>query len=273
VAYFAAIPMMESIRPILEATPENIALKPEIQDLTGDIEVVNIYFRYQPDSPLVLDNVSLHVRPGEFVAVVGASGSGKSTLLRLLLGFETPESGSVYYDRQDITSFDPSSVRRPAGTVVQQARLSTGNILTNITGMTNATFEDAWEAARAVGLDDDIRQMPMEMYTVITGGISTLSGGQRQRIMIARAIINRPRILFFDEATSALDNKTQQIVSRSLEKLQATRVVIAHRLTTIQNADRIYVMDGGRIVETGTYAELLSMGGKFTDLVKRQMVE
>ncbi|MBN1198527.1 MAG: NHLP bacteriocin export ABC transporter permease/ATPase subunit [Bacteroidales bacterium] len=273
VAYFTAIPMMESIRPILEATPENITLKPGIQDLTGDIEVVNVYFRYQPDSPLVLDNVSLHVRPGEFVAVVGASGSGKSTLLRLLLGFETPESGSVYYDRQDITSFDPSSVRRQAGTVLQQARLSTGNILTNITGMTNATFEDAWEAARAVGLDDDIRQMPMGMYTVITGGISTLSRGQRQRIMIARAIVNRPRILFFDEATSALDNKTQQIVSRSLEKLQATRVVIAHRLTTIQNADRIYVMDGGRIVETGTYTELLSMGGKFTDLVKRQMVE
>lgn len=273
VAYFTAIPMMESLRPILEATPENIALKPGIQELTGDIEVVNVSFRYQSDGPLVLDNVSLHVKPGEFVAIVGASGSGKSTLLRLLLGFETAESGSVYYERQDITSFDPSSVRRQAGTVLQQARLSTGNILTNITGMTNATFEDAWEAAHAVGLDDDIRQMPMGMYTVITGGISTLSGGQRQRILIARAIVNRPRILFFDEATSALDNKTQQIVSRSLEKLQATRVVIAHRLTTIQNAVRIYVMDGGRLVETGTYADLHAMGGKFTELVKRQMVE
>jgi len=273
VAYFTAIPMMESIRPILEATPENISLKPEIQELTGDIEVVNVSFRYQPDGPLVLDNISMHVRPGEFVAIVGASGSGKSTLLRLLLGFEAAVSGSVYYDRQDITSFDPSSVRRQAGTVLQQARLLTGNILTNITGMTNATFEDAWEAARAVGLDDDIKQMPMGMYTVITGGISTISGGQRQRIMIARAIVNKPRILFFDEATSALDNRTQQIVSQSLEKLQATRIVIAHRLTTVQNADRIYVMDNGRIVETGTYAELLEMGGKFTGLVKRQMVE
>ncbi len=273
VAYFTAIPMMESIRPILEAIPENVALKPGIQELTGDIEVVNVSFRYQSDGPLVLDNVSLHVRPGEFVAIVGASGSGKSTLLRLLLGFETPGTGSVYYDRQEITSFDPSSVRRQAGTVLQQARLSTGNILTNITGMTNATFEDAWEAARAVGLDEDIKQMPMGMYTVITGGISTLSGGQRQRIMIARAIVNKPRILFFDEATSALDNRTQQIVSQSLEKLQATRIVIAHRLTTIQNADRIYVMDGGHIVETGTYTELLGMGGKFTELVKRQMVE
>jgi ATP-binding cassette subfamily C protein len=273
VAYFTAIPMMESIRPILEATPENVSLKPAIQDLTGDIEVVNVSFRYHSDSPMVLDNVSLHVKPGEFVAIVGASGSGKSTLLRLLLGFETPVSGSVYYDRQDITSFDPSSVRRQAGTVLQQARLSTGNILSNITGMTNATFEDAWEAARAVGLDDDIRQMPMGMYTVITGGISTISGGQRQRIMIARAIVDKPRILFFDEATSALDNRTQQIVSQSLEKLQATRVVIAHRLTTVQNADRIYVMDKGRIEETGSYQELLEMGGKFTELVKRQMVE
>jgi ATP-binding cassette subfamily C protein len=273
VAYFTAIPMMESLRPILEATPENISLKPEIQELTGDIEVVNVSFRYQSDGPMVLDNVSLHVRPGEFVAIVGASGSGKSTLLRLFLGFESAVSGSVYYDRQDITSFDPSSIRRQTGTVLQQARLSTGNILSNITGMTNATFDDAWEAARAVGLDDDIKQMPMGMYTVVTGGISTISGGQRQRIMIARAIVNKPRILFFDEATSALDNRTQQIVSRSLEKLQATRVVIAHRLTTVQNADSIYLMENGRIEETGTYKELLEKGGKFTELVKRQMVE
>ncbi|MEI7981927.1 MAG: NHLP bacteriocin export ABC transporter permease/ATPase subunit, partial [Bacteroidota bacterium] len=273
VAYFTAIPMMESIRPILEATPENIALKPEIQEVTGDIEVVNVSFRYHPDGPLVLNNVSLHVRPGEFVAIVGASGSGKSTLLRLLLGFESALSGSVYYDRQDITSFDPSSIRRQTGTVLQQARLSTGNILTNITGMTNATFDDAWEVARAVGLDDDIKQMPMGMYTVVTGGISTISGGQRQRIMIARAIVNKPRILFFDEATSALDNSTQHIVSRSLEKLQATRVIIAHRLSTVQNADIIYLMENGRIEETGTYKELLEKGGKFTELVKRQMVE
>ena len=273
VAYFTAIPMMESIRPILEATPENVTLKPEIQELTGDIEVVNVSFRYQPDGPLVLDNVSLHARPGEFVAIVGTSGSGKSTLLRHLLGFETAVSGSVYYDRQDITSFDPSSVRRQTGTVLQQARLSTGNILTNITGMTSATFDDAWDAARAVGLDDDIKQMPMGMYTVVTGGISTISGGQRQRILIARAIVNKPRILFFDEATSALDNRTQQIVSQSLEMLQATRLVIAHRLTTVQNADRIYLMENGRIEETGTYKELLEKGGKFTELVKRQMME
>ena len=139
--------------------------------------------------------------------------------------------------------------------------------------MSAASFEDAWEAARNVGLDEDIRQMPMGMYTMITGGLSTLSGGQRQRIMIARAIVNKPRILFFDEATSTLDNKTQQIVSKSLETLQASRVVIAHRLTTVQHADRIYLMEHGRIEESGTYAELISKGGKFADLVKRQMLE
>ncbi len=272
-SYFMALPMLDSIRPILEALPENISLKPEIQKLSGEIEVANLSFRYQPDMPLVLDNVSLHIRPGEFVAVVGASGSGKSSLLRMLLGFETPESGSVYYDQQDISSFDPASIRRQAGTVMQNIQLANGNILSNITGVTEATFEDAWEAARNVGLDEDIKRMPMGMYTVITGGLSTISGGQRQRIMIARAIVNKPRIIFLDEATSALDNKTQQIVSQSLEKLQATRIVIAHRLTTVQNADRIYLMEKGKIVETGTYIELLEKGGKFTELVKRQMVE
>ncbi|MEI6172439.1 MAG: NHLP bacteriocin export ABC transporter permease/ATPase subunit [Bacteroidota bacterium] len=273
IALFMAMPLLENIRPILETLPENVSLKAEIKELSGEIEVNNVSFRYQPDGPLVLDNVSLQVQPGEFVAIVGTSGSGKSTLLRLLLGFETPESGSVYYDRQDLSTFDPASVRRQAGTVLQQTQLAPGNILTNITGVTDATFEDAWEAARSVGLDEDIKQMPMGMYTVITGGLSTISGGQKQRIMIARAIVNRPRILFFDEATSSLDNKTQFTVSASLEKLQASRVVIAHRLTTVQHADRIYVMDHGKIVESGSFAELIETGGKFNELVKRQMVE
>ena len=272
ISFFMAIPMLENIRPILEALPENIALKEDIQELSGEIEVANVSFRYQPDGPLVLQDVSLQIRPGEFVAIVGASGSGKSTLLRLLLGFESPESGSVYYDRQDISAFDPASLRRQTGTVLQQSQLSVGTILSNITGMSNATFEDAWEAARNVGLDDDIKQMPMGMNTFITGGLSTISGGQRQRIMIARAIVNKPRILFFDEATSALDNRTQHIVSKSLETLQSTRVVIAHRLTTVQNADRIYLMEHGRIEESGTYEDLLRKGGKFTELVKRQIV-
>jgi ATP-binding cassette subfamily C protein len=272
ISFFLAIPMIENLSPILETLPENVTLKPEVQNLSGEIEVANVSFKYGTNGPLVLDNVSLQIKPGEFVAIVGASGSGKSTLLRLLLGFETPESGSVYYDRQDISTFDPASLRRQAGTVLQQTQLAVGNILTNIVGMTDATFEDAWEAARNVGLDEDIKQMPMGMYTVITGGVSTVSGGQRQRIIIARAIVNKPRILFFDEASSALDNKTQQIVSESLEKLQATRVVIAHRLTTVQHADKIYLMEHGKIVEAGTYTELINMDGKFNDLVKRQLV-
>jgi len=273
VSFLMVIPLFESIRPILEAAPENTAIKPEVQNLSGEIEVSNVSFRYQPDGPLVLKNVSMHISPGEFVAIVGASGSGKSTLLRLLLGFEAPESGSVYYDRQDLSSFDPTSVRRQAGTVLQQSQLIPGNIASNIIGMTNATFEDAWEAARNVGLDEDIKQMPMGMLTVVTDGLSTISGGQRERIMIARAIVNKPRILFFDEATSALDNKTQQKVSESLEKLQATRVVIAHRLTTVLNADKIYLMENGKIEECGSYQELINKDGKFADLVKRQIVE
>ncbi len=272
ISFFMSIPLLESISPILETLPENASLKAEVKNLTGEIEVANASFRYLPNGPLVLNNISIHIQPGEFVAIVGASGSGKSTLLRLLLGFESPENGSVYYDRQDIATFDPASLRRQAGTVLQQTQLLAGNILTNIIGMTDATFEDAWEAARNVGLDEDIKQMPMGMYTVVTGGVSTISGGQRQRIIIARAIVNKPRILFFDEATSALDNKTQQIVSKSLEKLQATRVVIAHRLTTVQNADRIYLMEHGKIVESGTYSGLINLGGKFTELVKRQIV-
>lgn len=273
VSYLMVVPLFESIRPILDAAPENTTIKPEVKNLSGEIEVANVSFRYQPDSPLVLKNVSIHILPGEFVAIVGSSGSGKSTLMRMLLGFDSPESGSVYYDRQDLSSFDPASVRRQAGTVLQQSQLIPGNIASNIIGMTNATLDDAWEAARNVGLDEDINQMPMGMLTVVTSGLSTISGGQRERIMIARAIVNKPRILFFDEATSALDNKTQQKVSESLEKLQATRVVIAHRLTTIMNADKIYLMENGKIEESGSYKELISKDGKFADLVKRQIVE
>jgi ABC-type bacteriocin/lantibiotic exporter with double-glycine peptidase domain len=273
VSYLMVIPLFESVRPILEAAPENTALKPEVPNLSGEIEVSNVSFRYQPDSPMVLKNVSMQISPGEFGAIVGASGSGKSTLLRLLLGFEEPESGSVYYDRQNLSSFDPASLRRQTGTVMQQSQLIPGNIASNIIGMTNATFDDAWEAARNVGLEEDIKQMPMGMLTVVTGGLSTISGGQRERIMIARAIVNKPRLLFFDEATSALDNKTQQKVSKSLEKLQATRVIIAHRLTTIMNADRIYLMENRMFEECGSYQELIDKGGKFADLVKRQMFE
>jgi ABC-type bacteriocin/lantibiotic exporter with double-glycine peptidase domain len=228
-------------------------------------------FRYRSDGPLVLRDVTLHVNAGEFVAFVGPSGSGKSTLLRLLLGFDELESGSIYYDGQDLSGLDIQSVRRQIGVVLQSGRLMSGDILTNIIGSGSATLEEGWEAARMAGFADDIKQMPMGMHTVISEGGGTLSGGQRQRLLIARAIVNRPRILLFDEATSALDNRTQAIVSASLERLQATRIVVAHRLSTIVNADRICVIERGRIVEIGKHDELMARNGLYAELAKRQL--
>lgn len=265
------IPLYERATPILQTMPEIDAVKADPGQLTGDIEISRVSFRYHQGGPLVLQDVSLRVRPGEFIAVVGASGSGKSTLLRLLLGFETPESGAVYYDGQDLAGLDVQSVRRQMGVVLQNSQLLPGNIFENIVGSLPLTLDDAWEAAAMVGLADDIQQMPMKMHTVITAGASTLSGGQRQRIVIARAIVNKPRIIIFDEATSALDNRTQAEVSKSLEGLNATRVVIAHRLSTIINADRIYVLDQGRIVQCGTYAELINREGPFAAMARRQL--
>jgi ATP-binding cassette subfamily C protein len=215
--------------------------------------------------------VSLQCRPGEFVALVGPSGSGKSTLLRLLLGFEAPEAGAIRYDRRDLAALDARAVRRQIGTMLQNGRLLAGDIFTNIVGASTLTLEDAWAAARLAGLDEDIRQLPMGMHTVLSDGASTLSGGQRQRLLIARAIVHKPRLLFFDEATSALDNRTQEIVGESLERLAVTRLVIAHRLSTIQKADRIYVLERGRIVESGTYRELMQRRGVFAALARRQL--
>jgi ATP-binding cassette subfamily C protein len=271
-AFFMAIPLYNNVRPILETLPENHQAKPATPSLQGSIDIANLSFRYHEKSPLVLKNVSIHINPGEFVAVVGPSGSGKSTLLRLLLGFDTPETGTICYDHHDLAMTDPESIRRRIGTVMQNSQLFPGSIFTNIAGITEATPDDVYDAAKLAGIIEDIEEMPMGMFTVISEGISTLSGGQRQRILIARALVTKPRILFFDEATSALDNKTQHIVSKSLENLNATRLVIAHRLSTVINADRIFVMENGEIVESGTYNELQAQGGKFADLVKRQML-
>jgi ATP-binding cassette subfamily C protein len=266
-----AVPLYERLRPILEAPPEVDPSRPDPGELTGAIEVSHVSFRYQPDGPLNLDDVSLLARPGEFVAVVGPSGSGKSTLFRLLLGFEAPRAGSIYFDSRDLAGLDLQAVRRQMGVVLQTSKVIAGAILTNIIGGKLLTLEDAWEAARLSGLEDDIKQMPMGMHTVIPEGGNTLSGGQRQRLLIARAVASRPRILLFDEATSALDNKTQAVVSQSLEQLKATRVVIAHRLSTVRHADRIYVMQAGRVVQQGSYEELAGQPGLFADLVKRQL--
>jgi NHLM bacteriocin system ABC transporter ATP-binding protein len=265
------IPIWERVRPILGALPEVDAGKPEAGELSGEIEIGHVSFRYQPDGPLILDDVTLHIKPGQLVAVVGPSGAGKSTLLRLLLGFEKPQAGSLYYDGQDLAGMDLHSVRRQIGVVLQHGRLIPGDISTNILGSSPLTLEDAREAARLSGLDEDLEQMPMGLHTVISEGGGTLSGGQRQRLLIARAIVSRPRILLFDDATSALDNNTQALVSRSLEGLKATRLVVAHRLSTIRNADVIYVLDGGRIVQQGSYEELMRQGGLFADLARRQL--
>jgi len=257
---------------ILKSTPETDVTKASPGKLNGRVEINQVCFRYDRQGPLVLDNVTVRAEPGEFVAIVGPSGSGKSTLFRLLLGFDQPEAGSVYYDGQDLTGLDVQGVRRQMGVVLQNGQLMPGDVFSNIIGSAPLTLDDAWRAARLAGLEEDIKELPMQMHTLIMPGAGTFSGGQRQRLMIARAVVGSPRMLLFDEATSALDNRTQSIVSKSIENLQATRIVIAHRLSTIMSADRIYVMLGGKIVQTGTYEQLIDSDGPFKDLASRQLI-
>lgn len=265
-------PTWDRLRPILETSPEVDRDSADPGVLRGEVEVAHVSFRYAgADSPLVLDDVSLRIRPGEFVAIVGASGSGKSTLLRLLLGFERPTSGTVSYDGQDLLGLDLRAVRRQIGVVLQDGKLFTGDILSNILGASNLSVEDALEAARRAGLERDLERMPMGIRTLVSEGGTTLSGGQRQRLLIARAIVRKPRLLLLDEATSALDNETQAAVSAGIEALEATRVVIAHRLSTIVHADRILVLSKGRLAQSGTYAELLEAPGPFAQLARRQI--
>lgn len=273
VSVLVIVPTFQQIRPILDAEPEVDERKAPPGELTGDIEVSHVTFRYAEDSPLVLNDISLRIRPGDFVALVGASGSGKSTLLRLLLGFDVPESGEVFYDGQALSGLDLWSIRQQIGVVLQNARIMSGDIFTNIVSSSaHLTLDDAWHAAAMAGFEEDVRPMPMGMQTIISEGGGNLSGGQRQRLLIARALANKPRILFFDEATSALDNRTQEIVSRSLENQRITRVVIAHRLSTIMNANQIHVFEHGRIVQSGTYAHMINHPGPFAELAKRQLV-
>ncbi|MDX6316012.1 MAG: hypothetical protein QOF44_5476 [Streptomyces sp.] len=271
VSAVAALPMYEQIKPVLDEAPEVRGAATQPGALSGGIEARKLSFRYTDDGPLVLDDVSLEVRPGEFVAIVGPSGCGKSTLLRLLIGFDKPSAGSVLYDGQDLSALDQAAVRRQCGVVLQNAQPFTGSILDCICGAETFTQDEAWAAAAMAGLAEDIKRMPMGLHTMISGG-STISGGQRQRLMIAQALIRRPRILFFDEATSALDNETQRIVIESTRTLRASRVVIAHRLSTVMDADRVIVMSEGRVVQQGRPADLLAdQGGRLHELVRRQM--
>jgi ABC-type bacteriocin/lantibiotic exporter with double-glycine peptidase domain len=240
--------------------------------LRGRITVENATFRYRQDGPLVLDNVSIRANPGECIAVTGPSGSGKSTIINLLLHFEKPHSGAVYFDGRDLGSLDITAVRRQIGVVTQDGRVLNGSILENICGGSGQNIHAAWDAARAAGLAEDIEQMPMGMHTRVSDGGGNLSGGQRQRLLIARALVAKPSILIFDEATSALDNRTQAIVSESLRRLKATRILVAHRLSTLRNADRIYVVEKGRVIQEGPYDQLVREPGLFARLVTRQTI-
>ena len=271
---FTIQPVYQMARPILESEVENNQGKKVLQNISGNIQMENVSFRYSETSPLVVDNLSLSIKEGEYIAIVGQTGCGKSTLVRLLLGFEKPISGTITFDGNNVEDVDLSSLRRNIGTVMQNGTLFHADIFSNIIiSNPSLTEEDAWAAAEIANIAEDIRNMPMGMKTVISEGQGGISGGQKQRIMIARAIVHQPKILIFDEATSALDNKTQKSISESISKLNCTRIVIAHRLSTIKNADRIIMLEGGKIIEDGNYEDLIAQKGKFAELVERQRLD
>ncbi len=264
--------LWQRMQTILAAQPEVHTSNIHPGRLRGAVAMEAVTFRYREDGPLILDNVSLRAEPGECIALTGPSGSGKSTLLNLLLRFETPQAGGIYLDGRELSSLDINAVRRQIGVVTQDGRLMSGSIFENISSSGVNTMEEAWKAARAAGLAEDIENMPMGMHTVVSEGGGNLSGGQRQRLLIARALILKPSILIFDEATSALDNRTQAIVTESLKRLKATRILVAHRLSTIRGADRIYVIEKGRVVQSGNYEELAKEPGLFARLASRQTI-
>ena len=267
-------PSLDLIRPLLEAQPEVVEGGETVTRLSGSIELSHVTFSYDPQGKPIFEDLNLQIPARQYVAIVGRSGCGKSTLMRLMLGFEKPQRGAIYYDRKDLQRLDARSVRRQIGTVMQDGKLFSGSIFENIViSAPTLKQSDAWEAAEIAGIADDIRDMPMGMHTMLQEGGGSISGGQRQRLMIARAIAPKPRVLMFDEATSALDNLTQKKVSEALDAMKCTRIVIAHRLSTIRHCDRILVIDGGKIAEDGTYDELMARNGIFAELVARQQLD
>lgn len=267
-------PVLNMVKPFFDAVPEVSDGKQVLIRLSGGVELNNVSFGYDENMPLVIDNLSLKIRPGQYVAIVGKTGCGKSTLMRLLLGFEHPKKGAIYYDGKDLEKIELRSLRRRIGVVMQNGKLFQGDIYSNIViSAPWLSLQDAWEAAELAGIADDIKSMPMGMDTMISEGAGGISGGQRQRLMIARAIAPKPKILMFDEATSALDNITQKKISESLDSLKCTRIVIAHRLSTIKQCDRIIVLDKGKIIEDGRYEELIEKNGFFAELVARQRLD
>ena len=267
-------PTLEMVAPILQEEPEVTGGKQIVTRLGGNIEMSHVCFRYSDTMPDILDDLSIKIKAGEYVAVVGETGCGKSTLVRLLLGFEKPRKGAVFFDGKDLNSLDLRSLRRHIGVVMQNGKLLMGSIYENITiSAPWLGMDAAWEAAEAAGLAQDIREMPMGMQTMISEGQGGISGGQKQRLLIARAIAPKPNVLIFDEATSALDNLTQKKVTEALDSYKCTRIVIAHRLSTIQSCDRILLLRGGKIEEDGTYDELIAKKGFFAELVERQRLD
>ena len=271
-AMLQAIPLYQRMRPIVETAPEHAGKKPDMGPLKGGIEISNLSFHYHPEEPPALERVSLTIRPGEFTAFVGPSGSGKSTLLRLIMGFTRPDTGTISFDGNDLSVMDTGSVRRQMGVVLQNAQLIPGTILSNIIGARPLTADHAWEAAERAGVAQTIKELPMGMETVVGSGLSAFSGGERQRLMLARALAGTPAVLILDEATSALDNLAQAGITERLDRLNVTRLVVAHRLSTVVNADRIYVLDKGRIVEQGRFDQLMADQGLFAALASRQLL-
>ena len=271
-AVAAIVPAVQQAQPILAERPRNLASDLPAPELKGEVLLDRVSFRYSDDGPLILNDVTIHALPGEFVALVGESGAGKSTVFRLALGLEKPQFGAVYFDGHDLDRLNWSSVRSSVGTVPQDAHLRPQTVMDNIIGVDGELNEDdAWRAARLARVETDISAMPMGMYTVSSESAAAFSGGQVQRFMLAAALARNPKLLLLDEATNWLDNRTQADIMEQIEQLSVTRIVSAHRLSTIRRADRIYVLQGGRVVQEGTFEALMETEGVFRDLVTRQL--